>query len=149
MSINWNLDKVYKNMEEAGIEDAKSLLVVNGKANPMTLGIIMATGAVGINKLTDKNFKEFHQRLKKLEIVGSTLLKKEEGDGEVIERNPTLPEIKAHIGLVTDSPSMDRKKFNTHLMQILDHKVQELIKIEQDDLKEMEKANVPSSKSTT
>jgi len=142
MSIKWNLDEVYKNMEESGIENAKDLLVVDGKINPMTLGIVMATAAVGINIITNKNFKEFHQRLKKLEIVGSTLLKKEEDEeGEGISRNPTLPEIKAHIGLSTDSPVMDKKKFTSHLMQVIDGRVQVLIKVELDELKEMETSN--------
>ena len=146
MSITWNLDKVYKNMEESGIKDASKLLVVDGKVNPMTLGVIMSTAAVGKNSITTKNFKDFHQRIKKLEIVGSTLLKREQ-DGESIERNPTLPEIKAHIGLTTNVPTMDKKKFNNQLMQIIDNRVQELIKVELDELKEMESQNDPITES--
>jgi len=148
MSIIWNLEKVYESMEESGIENASELLVVNGKVNPMTLGVIMATAAVGLNSITKKNFKEFHQRLKKLEIVGSTLLKKDDGV-ESIERNPTLPEIKAHIGLTTNVSTMDKKKFNTQLMQIIDNRVQELIKVELDELKEMESEDDPITESTT
>tara|TARA_R100000995_G_scaffold37737_2_gene17407 strand:+ start:239 stop:682 length:444 start_codon:yes stop_codon:yes gene_type:complete len=143
MSLTWDLNKVFQSMEESGIERPESLLINNGELNSMSMGVVMATAAVGINKLTDKNFKEFHQRLKKLEIVGSTLLKKEEDEeGEGIQRNPTLPEIKAHIGLKTNAPTMDKKKFNASLMQVIDNRVQELIKIELDELKEMENSNV-------
>ena len=146
MSITWNLDKVYKNMEESGIKDASKLLVVDGKVNPMTLGVIMSTAAVGINSITTKNFKDFHQRIKKLEIVGSTLLKREQA-GESIERKPTLPEKKAPIGFPTNVPTMDKKKFNNQLMQIIDNRVQELIKVELDELKEMESQNDPITES--
>ena len=37
---------------------------------------------------------------------------------------------------------MDKKKFNASLMQVIDNRVQELIKIELDELKEMENSNV-------
>ena len=142
MALEWNLDKVFKKMEESGIERPEELLIHNGELNPMSLSVVMSTAAVGINKLTDKNFKEFHQRLKKLEVVGSTLLKKaEDEEGEEIQRNPTLPEIKAHIGLKTNAPTMDKKKFNSSLMQIIESRVQELIKIELDELKEMENSS--------
>tara|TARA_A100001011_G_scaffold399790_1_gene510236 strand:- start:2042 stop:2482 length:441 start_codon:yes stop_codon:yes gene_type:complete len=142
MALTWDLNSVFKKMEDSGIERPEQLLISNGELNAMSMGVVMSTAAVGINKLTDKNFKEFHQRLKKLEIVGSTLLKKEEDDeGESIQRNPTLPEIKAHIGLKTNAPTMDKKKFNASLMQIIDNRVQELIKIELDELKEMENSN--------
>tara|TARA_R100001086_G_scaffold249957_1_gene192046 strand:+ start:3342 stop:3779 length:438 start_codon:yes stop_codon:yes gene_type:complete len=141
MALTWDLNSVFEKMEESGIERPEQLLISNGELNPMSMGVVMATAAVGINKLTDKNHKEFHQRLKKLEIVGSTLLKKEDEEGEGIQRNPTLPEIKAHIGLKTNAPTMDKKKFNASLMQVIDSKVQELIKIELDELKEMENSN--------
>ena len=66
MLLFFCLNSVFEKMEESGIERPEHLLISNGELNPMSMGVVMATAAVGINKLTDKNHKEFHQRLKKL-----------------------------------------------------------------------------------
>mgnify|MGYP003151238427 FL=1 len=42
MALEWNLDKVFKKMEESGIERPEELLIHNGELNPMSLSVVMS-----------------------------------------------------------------------------------------------------------
>ena len=78
---------------------------------------------IGIPKLTKKNAREFYRRGKTIEILGVGFL---EPNG----RMPTFKEVEEHIGLETDAPRMDTKKWNGAMIGILNDITNTRIKVE-------------------
>lgn len=121
MSLVWELKEV---------EDWKTLCYVDdgeGKEvlNPITNMLIWASLLVGIDKITPKNAKEFWYRMLSWQtLTGSGWL--EDGNGNVIE--VTMEMIEAHMGLKTNASTLDKRKFNSKLISILEETVQKRAK---------------------
>lgn len=79
--------------------------------NPITHALITGSMATGIREITEKTVDQVAARFDALETVGVCFLYMRNG----IERNPTLDEIKAHIGLVTNADAVTEAMFKRRL----------------------------------
>ena len=89
---------------------------------------------VGIPKITKKSAPEFYRRGKTIEILGVGFL---EPNG----RMPTFEEVEQFIGLETDAPKLDAKKWRAIIIGILDDITSERIRQEATREPEKEKAS--------
>jgi hypothetical protein len=95
MSLDWNLTEIHNYREVCWLEE--------GKLNPVTNVIIMATMSVGIGHITDKNVDEFAACYRIFERLNGPFLRR---NGE--DYSLTDEEIHAHIGLSTNVPNEAR-----------------------------------------
>ena len=95
---------------------------------------------IGIPKLTKKNYVEFFERGKALQLIGvgwvtnkvDPSLKENEG------RMPTLDEVEANIDKIkTNAPHFDNKKWKDALYQMVQMAIQELISRENKNKEEV------------
>lgn len=96
MSLNWNIEKV-KNWKELSEGDAWQITQV----------LISVTMAVGIDEITEKNYKEFYARTNLLERLHGTWMIK---DSQPLYF--TLEDIERRIGLSTNVSPISRTQFN-------------------------------------
>jgi hypothetical protein len=104
MSLNWNLQKI-KNWQKLCYmpdpQDAGETIL-----NPVTYVIIMSSISLDLDSITESNVWEWYKRLRYLEETQQFYLlsvgKK--------KRNPTLKELKAHIGLSVNVTSVPKFK---------------------------------------
>ena len=89
---------------------------------------------IGMPNITNKNYVEFFERGKNLQVLGIAWVTKEvdsslEGDQT---RTPTLEEVKAHIGLLEiDVEKYSKKKWKNELLQMILDLSRDRIKMEQ------------------
>jgi len=123
MPLNWDLT-------ECKEEDVIPLWVkkkdVEGRTmSAVTEVMIFLTLLVGINKITEKNVKEFYQRVKEFELATGNqgLIHEKRNDSldvvNVRDRMPTFAEVERHIGLRTNANMMTKKKWNSTLVRII------------------------------
>lgn len=102
MALNYDFSKV---------ENCKKKL--RSKRNELVLNsLIFATMAVGIRKITEKNYKTFYARLTAVEhLLGAYLIKGE----KCVPAYITLDEVKSFIGLVTNANELTASQFESFL----------------------------------
>ena len=140
MALTWDITKLkvpdeYKVWVDNPDPDRKKdeEFVMNG----LTEVMIFMTMIVGINEITQKNYKDFHHRIQQFEIVSgesAMLVNKENPDDS---RNPTLEEVKWHIGLKTNATLYTKRKWTSHVMRMLE----DTIRIRKAKLKELTNDN--------
>lgn len=87
------------------------------KVNAVTYCIEFGCMMVGIDKITDKNWKEFWTRLHMMELSSGSLLR---GDNLFI----SIESVRAHIGLVTNASRMSKAEFKKNVARILRDKAE-------------------------
>ena len=96
------------------------------RMNAVTEVIIFLTLLVGINKITEKNVKEFYQRVKEFELAtGNQGLIHNKQEGK--DRMPTFTEVERHIDLHTNATIMIKKKWNSNLVRIIREHARDVI----------------------
>jgi hypothetical protein len=101
MSLSYDLTKIENHKEvcnfvcEEKAEDGSPLYQMRVK----TQHLIFATMSVGINCITEKNYKQFYARF----LAAQAVLE--------IDHNIKLDDIKAHIGLTTNASKRTDKEF--------------------------------------
>lgn len=106
MSLNYDLGNIanYEEVCFTGKPDQREM-------SPVTHALIFATMSVDIGRITEKNYLEFYSRAKFVAaLFGSTLYETDE-QGKCRERNFTIEEIRAHIGLRTNVIDKTRATF--------------------------------------
>ena len=98
----------------------KELYVLNG----LTEIIIFATMFVGISNITNKNAKEFYNRIRQFGVATATegLLHNPETKQT---RMPTLEEIEWHTGLKTNATSMTKRQWSSNIARMVADTVKE------------------------
>ena len=87
--------------------------------NAVTEIMIFLTMLVGIQEITKSNYKDFYHRMRQFEIVtgqSGMLINKGNPDDS---RNPTLEEVKWHIGLKTNANTYTKRKWSGYLVKTL------------------------------
>ena len=109
MSVWWSIGKV---------KDYKSECYVGDAPNPVTDALILATMIVGLSRISQKNFKTFTRRINDYSnATGNRLLYRFE-DHKSISYNPTLDQVRRHIGLATNASSLNAKEWKVKLGRI-------------------------------
>lgn len=110
MSLDWRVNGI-DNWKEKCYKDYDH---ENGKAGIMeheTEQLIFITMIVGINEITEDNYKNFHSRLKMYEdLFGNFISLKDEETGQ-FSRALTEDVIKDHIGLWTNATRLTGRAF--------------------------------------
>ena len=111
MSLDFNLTKI-KNHKKVCYRPAGS-----GKheMEPLTQSIILATMAIGMGEITEKNHEKFHDRIRKFEKVAGCFMQYRDGTPRQIH----YEDIVRHIGLTTNVfPMESEKRFMSKLGKI-------------------------------
>jgi hypothetical protein len=90
-----------------GIEDYENRCWQDDRLNPVTEVLVFMTMPVGINHITDKNVDTFYARLKLVEALNGSFLRRAEGEPHYL----SMDEVRAHIGLWTNAPLMTDAQF--------------------------------------
>ena len=135
MSLSWDITE---------IEENESLWTYNMEGenilSPLTEVLIHLTTNVGLNEITQKNYKTFYRRIKELEVAYGMRGFLTEPENQT--RMPFLNEVQRHIGLKTNAEVLTNRKFSGHLRRQVEFTTNELIARE----KEMEDVTaVPES----
>ena len=128
MALTWDLRE---------IKDSDNLCYVNksekdgkpqGEMSPITNTLIWSTMFVGFNKITNKNYVQFHKRLIELEIAsGGCLLVNDDGHS----RQPTIHEVKSHVGLSTNASVQSNTQWSRNIARIIQETAEKKIKHEE------------------
>jgi hypothetical protein len=112
MALHWDL---------TAIEDHKTICWEhreNGQDGPgeymsdITNGFIWATMSVGLGEITEENYEEFYRRLIALSLVNGKPLRY---GGDTPDRDYTLAEVRAHIGLKCNVSNINALAFTFRL----------------------------------
>ena len=106
MSLDYQLGEI-ANFKEVCYEGEPGKRKMSG----VTHAIIFTTMAVDIGHITEKNYIEFHTRAKFVAALHGSALYEADEHGGYEERDFTLEEIKAHIGLGTNVADKTRAYF--------------------------------------
>lgn len=116
MSLDWDVTKIKNHKELVWRED--------DSINPVSEMLIFATMFVGINKITEKNWKEFLTRLWMSQRIGGAMLRQRNKEtGEISDRPLDIQDVKDHIGLSTNASPMTRAQFFKRLASTADREV--------------------------
>ena len=120
MSLAWDI---------TDIADADSLWIYNMDGenilSPLTEVLIHLTTNVGLNEITQKNYKTFYRRIKELEVAYGMRGFLTEPENQT--RMPFLNEVQRHIGLKTNAEVLSNRKFSGHLRRQVEFTTNELI----------------------
>ena len=120
MSLAWDI---------TDIADADSLWIYNMDGenilSPLTEVLIHLTTNVGLNEITQKNYKTFYRRIKELEVAYGMRGFLTEPENQT--RMPFLNEVQRHIGLKTNAEVLTNRKFSGHLRRQVEFTTNELI----------------------
>jgi hypothetical protein len=99
---------------------------INPLTQPQNLEecLMLQSHFVGIPRITKKNFQEFYRRGKTLQLLGVGFL--DHG------RMPTLREVEENINLSSGGVSLDKKKWQSAIMSIIDDLTDKVVDIEKD-----------------
>ena len=93
--------------------------------NPVTHALIFGSMATGIGEITEKTVEKVAERFAALELSGVTYLLNKDEDSC---RNPTLDEVRAHIGLETNVSRVTDAMFKRQLGESLFSQAKDLVK---------------------
>lgn len=128
MPLHWRVDEI-KNFNdicyeermplpsEGGDETSKMVTVLK----PGTRQLIFATMVVGMNKISEKNCKEFWYRLHLYEAMFGTFLLEEDGE----QLFYLLPDIEEHIGLCTNATTIPFGKWSRQVKETYLERIKE------------------------
>jgi hypothetical protein len=115
MSLDWHLSKIKDNdslcweRDEDGEKD---------RMNHVTEMLIWGTMAVGLGGITDKNVGEWAIRLEMLKRCGRALgVKIDKETGKKGSFNPSIEDVRQHIGLYCNVKNETRTRFRTRLIK--------------------------------
>ena len=125
MSLDWGVGDI-KDWREycwEGEEGERQL-------NPVTNALIWETMVIGMNRITDKNWEEFAERVHISQQVYGALLRCEAGliDDEGDELFVLPCDVKRHIGLHTNASPLTKAKFKTNMFKHLESKARMEVK---------------------
>ena len=113
MALTWDLTAVKDSKELCWVTDRNDKDKVEMSAVTNTL--VWSTMLIGINSITEKTSKAFYRRLIEFEVI--------HGKGFLVEdgnfRQPTLEEVRLHIGLKTNATVMDNRKWGNNLKRLV------------------------------
>jgi len=96
-----------------------------GEITSVLNSLIWITMSIGMNSITEKNWKDFYTRMKLLEADRSLLRIDEDG-------NYTIPisaeDVKDHIGLMTNASTMTKSQFLKHAYECADRETEMVAK---------------------
>lgn len=132
MSLNWNVTKI-KNHEKLcwvrdnSVPETEWTDKKGWKMNPITDVLIWITIAVDMGEITEKNAKEFYWRLRFREMfLNYKTLNATNKQGKVVRNfNPTLSDIRQHIGLCTNVSTKSRAQFLANMQRIMKEQLNE------------------------
>lgn len=126
MSLNWNLKKIKDHEKLCWVpcHEVKG----NVRLNSVTEVLIWLSLEIGLDEITEKNYKEFFIRVSLAEKLFGTYLFNPR-DGDVHEPRPiTLEDIKSHIGLDTNASNMTKTAFHKRMIDRFYREADEKIK---------------------
>ena len=135
MAIEFDVTKISLPEENTYIKNEKGEDILNG----LTEVMIILTMFIGIKDITEKNYKDFHKRVKEFEVASGMkgMLIDYSGNGkegtegkERKERMPTLEEVKWHIGLKTNSEELTKRKWHSNIKRMVTETANDYIKSE-------------------
>ena len=137
MPLTWDITNIKLPKEQTWIKNEEGKDILNG----LTEIIIFATMFVGMPKITEKNYKGFHKRIKEFEVAtGMKGLLVEQRNGkegtegkERKERMPTLEEVRLHIGLKTNAGEQTIRKWHSNIKRIVTETATKNIEIEKEN----------------
>ena len=119
MSLTWDIREIADN-ESLWTYDTEGVNTLS----PLTEVMIHLTTAIGLNEITEKNYKTFFRRAKELEVVYGMR-------GFLVEaestRMPYIHEVQKHIGLKTNADILTNRKWGSHLRRQIEFTTNELI----------------------
>lgn len=138
MSLNYNLTKI-KNHEKLcwvrdnSVPESEWTDKKGWKMNPVTDVLIWITIAVDMGDITEDNVHEFYWRLRFREkYLNYKVLISTRKDGKPGRSfNPTLNQIRQHIGLTTNVRTLTRYKFLNNMLRIMKEQLNETLRHEQ------------------
>ena len=118
MSLWWSVNKVADKDTLCFIADGDEL---NVKA--VTGALIEATMAVGMNSITARNYKTFHRRLGEWSQAArgwflhdwNKHVNHRHGERVECEYNPSLDDVRQHVGLATNADTLTATQFQQKL----------------------------------
>ena len=126
MALTWDLRAIKDNDNLCYINKAEG--EDKGEMSPITNTLIWSTMVVGFNKITNKNYVQFHKRLIELEIAsGGGLLVNDDGHS----RQPTIHEVKSHVGLITNASVQSNSQWSRNIARIIQETAEKRIKHEE------------------
>ena len=136
MSLQWDLTKIENHQDLCWLEneDPKKKEGDNFYLNPVTEALIHLSMFTGINRITEKNYKELAYRLVELEILGIAWLPQETDTESTshlpnnLKRNPRKDEVKSHIGLSTNVTPRNNRQWGSEVKRIIRDQAQEFIR---------------------
>jgi len=125
MALTWDLTEVVDSEKLCWVpsKDEEGKVEMGAVTNTL----IWATMLVGMNIITEKNSKEFHKRLIEFEIVHGSGMLVDHSDPEKKERQPTLEEVQAHVGLKTNAIRMESRKWGNNIKRMVREEAQRRI----------------------
>ena len=114
--MDWSVSKV-QNGKELCWEPDLSANGTGTKLNGVTKVLIDSTAEIGMNTITEKNFKEFHCRLLESSMAHGVKWLAVSVEGQITHRDPTLAEVYSHIGLSTNASTQTGCQWETQLMR--------------------------------
>ena len=119
MALTWDIREIADN-ESLWTYDTEGVNTLS----PLTEVMIHLTIAIGLNEITEKNYKTFFRRAKELEVVYGMR-------GFLVEaestRMPYIHEVQKHIGLKTNADILTNRKWGSHLRRQIEFTTNELI----------------------
>ena len=97
------------------VKNYKKVCFVDNHLSPVTHALTLSAAVVGYSMITKKNWREIAVRFKALELAGKCFILVRGKSDELLERNPTLDEVKAHIGLETGAKELTDTMFKRAL----------------------------------
>ena len=129
MALTWDLRAIKDNDNLCYINKAEG--EDKGEMSPITNTLIWSTMFVGLSKITDKNYKQFHKRLIELELAsGGGLLVADDGHS----RQPTIHEVKSHVGLITNASVQSNSQWSRNIARIIQETAEKRIKHEEQEV---------------
>ncbi len=100
MSLDWKLTDIkdYKELCWREDPDDSELRILN----PVTKALIFRTMSVGMGDITEKNWKDFYERLYFLQLLDGPEITGTDSEGEIVQRSITPEEVHRHVGLHTN-----------------------------------------------
>lgn len=83
--------------------------------NPVTESLIWSTMAIGMNKITEKNWEEFAIRMEVLQVMRGARLTESSAEG-FRDRFITPEEIHRHVGLYTNADTLTGTAFKKRMI---------------------------------
>lgn len=117
MALTWDLTEIKDSQKICWIPATDE----EGKVEmgALTTTLIWATIFVGMNRITEKNSKEFHKRLIECEIIQGRGMLIEHNELDKKTRQPTLEEVQSHIGLKTNAVFMNSRQWGINIKRMV------------------------------